>query len=139
MPRHVLYAYVDGCDIEDIADRLEPQFEEFVENREWVSGRASVVNQRHDHAPDMQPGDLPDWDLGLNLELPDPGTEPHGWFSDVEAVATFLGTLHRESGRDFIIGIADTKTGVTEDLFDVRTDWPDLDKLRATVGVEDVR
>jgi hypothetical protein len=138
MPRHNLYAYVHGSDLEDVADMLDARFAEFVESRPWVAGRVSVVNQQHGEETCMQPGDLPLWDLGLNLELPDPGTEPTGWFADVEAVAQFLGTLHRECGRDFVIGIADTATGITDDLFDVSTDSPDLAKLRAIIGVRDV-
>jgi hypothetical protein len=77
--------------------------------------------------------------LGLNLQLPDPGTEPRGWFADIEAIALFLGRLHRECGRDFIIGIADNETGITDDLYDVSTDSPDLGRLRAVVGVGDVQ
>src|SRR4029077_9446967 len=97
MPRHILYAYVDGSDIGDMADMLDDRFEELVENRSWTAGSASVVNQRRDPDPTMQPGDLPDWDLGLNMGLPDPGNEPQGWFADVEAIARVLRTLHRES------------------------------------------
>jgi hypothetical protein len=94
------------------------------------------VNQQHDDETCTQPGDLPLWDLGLNLELPDTGKEPHGWFADVEAIARFLGTLHNECGRDFIIGIVDTESGVTDDLFTVSTDLPDLNELRTIIGVE---
>ena len=54
-----------------------------------------------------------DWDLGVNLELPDAGREPPGWFSDVEEIAVFLRLLSDESGRDFVIGIADAKTGIS--------------------------
>src|SRR5262245_63857633 len=110
MTRHTLYAYVDGADLEDVADLLDARFAEFVAGRVWVAGHASVVNQRRGEETCTQPGDLPPWDLGLNLELPDPNTEPPGWFADVEAVAQFLGRLHRESGRDFIIGISDAQT-----------------------------
>jgi hypothetical protein len=138
MPRYTLYAYVDGADLEDVADTLDTRFAEFVASRDWVAGHASVVNQRHGEETCTQPGDLPLWDLGLNLELPDPHTEPAGWFADVEAVAQFLGTLHREFGRGFIIGIADSQTRITEDLFYVSTDSPDLGKLRAIIGVGDV-
>src|SRR5262245_17591847 len=126
MPRHILYAYVDGADLEGIADALDARFAEFVEGRRWVAGRASVVNQRHGHETCSRPGDLPLWDLGLNLEIPDRDQEPAGWFADVETVGQFLGTLHREFGRDFIIGISDTQTGITHDLFDVSTNAPDL-------------
>jgi hypothetical protein len=135
MSRHTLYAYVDGADLEDVVATLEARFVEFVRRRQWSAGKASVVNHRHGVETCTQAGELPAWDLGLNLQLPDPTTQPSCWFADVEAVAQFLGTLHRESGRDFIIGIADTETGVVEDLFDVSTDSPDLAKLRRVIGV----
>lgn len=138
MPRHTLYAYVDGADLEDVAENLDARFAEFVASRDWITGSVSVVNQRHGEETCTQPGDLPLWDLGLNLELPNPDTEPPGWFADVEAVARFLGTLHREYGRDFAIGIADGETRITEDLFYVTTDSPDLGKLRAIIGVGEV-
>ncbi len=137
MARHVLYAYTDGADLEDVADLLDARFAEFVDSRDWVSGRVWVVNQRHWNETCAQPGDLPYWDLGLNLELPDPNTEPSGWFADVEAIAVFLGGLHGESGRDFIIGIVDTVTDITEDLFDISTESPELIELRAIIGVND--
>jgi len=139
MPRHTLYAYVDGADLADVAAMLETRFMEFVASRRWVAGVASVVNQQHGEDTGTQPGDLPLWDLGISLSLPDSGAESPGWFADVEAIAQFLGTLHRESGRDFIIGIADTETGITDDLFTVSTDSPDLGRLRAIIGVADVQ
>jgi hypothetical protein len=139
MPGHTLYAYVDGADLQDVAAMLEARFTEFISSRRWVAGGASIVNQRHGPDTCTQPGDLPLWDLGITLSLPEPGTEPPGWFADIEAVAQFLGTLHRECARDFIIGIADTETGVTDDLFTVSTDSPDLDRLRAMIGVADVQ
>ena len=81
MPRHILYAYVEGADLEDVADVLDARFAEFVESRNWVTGNISAVNQMQGVETCSQSGDLPLWDLGLNLELPDPGTEPKGWFS----------------------------------------------------------
>lgn len=135
MPRHTLYAYVDGADLEDVAALLESRFTEFVASRRWVAAGASVVNQRHGDETCTQPGDLPLWDLGVTLPLPDTGAEPPDWFTDVEAVAEFLGRLHRETGREFVIGIADTETGITDDLFTVSSDTPDLQQLRAIVGV----
>ena len=135
MPRHVLYAYVDGSDFDDrVASALDVEFVAFVTGRRWVAGKAWAVNQRH--SEDLShPNDLPDWDLGLNLELPDPGKEAPGWFSDVEAIARFLGRLHAEFDRTFIIGIADTNTGITQDLFDTSTPSPDLSQLKAIIGV----
>jgi hypothetical protein len=139
MPRHTLYAYVDGADLERVAEFLEARFEQFVAGRHWTAGLASVVNQRQGGETCRRPGDLPLWDLGLNLELPDVGTEPPGWVADVDAVAQFLGTLHRECGRSFVIGIADSHTGLTEDLFHISTDAPDLGTLRAIIGVGNAR
>jgi len=80
MPRHTLYAYVDGADLHKVASSLESRFTQFVRNRRWAGGYASVVNRRHTKETCTQPGDLPVWDLGLNLELPDADTEAPGWF-----------------------------------------------------------
>ena len=139
MPQHTLYAYVDGADLDDVAETLQTRFVEFVASRQWIAGDVFIVNERHGEETCTQPGDLPLWDLGLNLELPDPGTESPGWFADVEAVAQFLGTLHREYGRDFVIGIGNAETGITDDLFYVSTGSPDLARLRAIIGVGDVQ
>ncbi|MCR6480413.1 hypothetical protein NU688_29955 [Variovorax sp. ZS18.2.2] len=78
---------------------------------------------------------MPDWDLGINLALPDSGNEPEGWFGDVERVAGCLAKLHSTFAREFVIGIADNVTGVTEDLFFVESDAPDLGRLRSAIGV----
>jgi hypothetical protein len=134
MPRHTLYAYVDGADLEDVAALFEGRFTEFVSNRSWIAGQATVVNQQHGCESVTQPDDLPLRDLGLNLQLPDIGTEEQGWFADVEAIARFLGELHRETDREFVIGVADAVTGITDDLFCVSSDTPDVEKLRAIVG-----
>jgi len=137
MPRQILYAYVDGSDLSEVADILDARFEEFVTGRHWIAGRASVVNQRQPDEFTTEAGDLPDWDLGINLELPEPCGEPSAWFENVEAIARFLGTLHGECGRDFVIGIVDRQTFVSQDLFYVSTDSPDLLGLRAIIGVRD--
>ena len=83
MPRQTLYAYVDGADLEVVAAMLEARFTEFVASRQWVASGASVVNQRHGDETCTQPGDLALWDLGITLQLPDPGAEPPGWFADI--------------------------------------------------------
>src|SRR5262245_55204738 len=98
---------------------MEARFREFIASRRWVTGSASVVNQRHDEGTCTKPGDLPLWDLGITLPLPDPGAELAGWFADLEAIAQVLGTLHRECGRDFVVAIADAETNVTHAFFTV--------------------
>jgi len=71
------------------------------------------------------------------MNLPDPGDEPPGWFSDVERIAVFLGQLHAKTGRDFVIGIGDNEQGYSEDLFSVDRPQPDLVLLRRIIGVKD--
>jgi hypothetical protein len=134
MPRHTLFAYVDGYDLDGVADALEGRLRAFVEGRRWVAGEVWVVNQQLADESCTEPEGIPCWNLGLNLDLPDPGMEPAGWFADVEAIACFLGTLHGEFGRDFVIGISDNQTGVVEDLYDIADSSPDLEVLGRVIG-----
>ena len=78
-----LYAYAHGSDLADIADFLQAALDEFVDSRDWFCD-AKVVNQR---APQAQSsaGDLPDWDLGVNLALPK-GNLAQGVFADTAAL-----------------------------------------------------
>ncbi|KQW54018.1 hypothetical protein [Variovorax sp. Root411] len=69
------------------------------------------------------------------MALPDPGDEPDGWFGDVVRIAGYLAKLHSAFDREFVIGITDNVTGVTDDLFFVESDAPDLDRLRSAIGV----
>jgi hypothetical protein len=137
MPRHTLYAYVDGSDLHGNAAKLESEFARFVAETDWAQARPWVVNQRREDEPTLGPDDLPDWELGLNMYLPDPGKEPPGWFSDIERIATFLGRLHTKTGRDFVIGIGDSERGISEDLYVIDRPDPDLALLRETIGVKD--
>jgi len=136
MSRQTLYAYVDGSDLSDIADELQLTLERFVETRRWRSV-PWVVNQQHDNDTTLRPGDLPGWDLGLNMELPDPDEEPPGWFSDVEDIARFLVELRARIGRGFVIGIGDESRGIAEDLYDIGEGGLDLEQLRRIIGVRD--
>ena len=139
MSRHVLYAYVDGSDLHDIESVLMDRLSSFIDSRSWVCADPKVVNQHGDPSdPSLGPEDLPDWDIGLNFTLPDPGAETPSWFTDIEETARFLGRLHVDTGRDFIIGIGDTSTGISDDLFFVQSANPDLGKLRQIIGVGDV-
>jgi hypothetical protein len=112
MPHRALFAYVEGYDLDDIADALEGRLRAFVEGTGWVAGEVWVVNQKwEDDTSCTQPEDNPcRWDLGLNLHLPDRGVEPAEWFADVEAIAPFLSSLDGEFGVNFVIGIADART-----------------------------
>ena len=60
----VLYAYVDGSDLEEIEHRLEKRFADFIQA--WKVGGVSLVNDRDNDSPGENSSDLPDWTLGLN-------------------------------------------------------------------------
>jgi len=137
MAFQTLYAYVDGSDLHEVADLLLDRLRAFVESDGWLVRKPSVVNQRRTDDPTLGPEDFPDWELGLNLELPKRGDEPPGWFSDVEKIARFLGELHSTTGRDFVIGIGGGGPGFSEDLFFVRSASPDVGWLKSALGVKD--
>jgi hypothetical protein len=135
MSRHTLYAYAQGNDLHDVAADIEARVERFIRDGHWRYGKPRVVNQSRPDDPSLQPGDLPDWDLGLNLDLPDPPQEPGGWFDDVERIAMFFAKLHSATGRDFVIGIGDNERGFSEDLFTIDSASPDVSVLRRMIGV----
>lgn len=135
MPNHMLFAYVDGADLHEIAESLEERLVAFAKEGHWRVAAPVVVNQRGSE-DGLRAGDLPSWDLGLNFSLPDVAREPEGWFLDVERIVRFMRRLHGQFKRDFIIGIADSRTGTSEDLFAVESDVPDLARLRQLIGVE---
>ncbi len=138
MAKHTLYAYVDGFDLDEIAEKLILSFEHFLSSREWRCENVTIVDQRHLDDPTLGPGDIQNWDLGLNIDLPDLGKEESGWFSDIIAMATFLGKLYEQMGKAFVIGIGDNNTGITEDLFYVDTNEPNLDELKEIIGIGDI-
>lgn len=137
MPRHTLYAYVEGFDLHDIAENLEAEFERFVSETTWLCGKPWIVNQKPKGDPTLGSNDAPDWDLGLNMHLPDPGDEPPGWFADVERIAIFLGKLHAKTSRGFVIGYSDNELGFSEDLLSVNQPQPDLALLQEWFGIKD--
>jgi hypothetical protein len=134
MARHTLFAYVDGSDLAGIATELESRFEAFVQAYSWRA-TPTVVNQIQARDSTMGADDLPDWDLGLNMALPDPDQEPLGWFSEVERIVSFLAELHRATGREFVLGVHDGDGGFSEDLFSVDRDTPDGEEFRTVLGV----
>ena len=136
MPGQTLYAYVEGNEFHGIAPELESKLELFVRDTPWRYARPWVVNQRLENDPSLRPGDRPDWDLGLNMHLPD--GDPPGWFADVETMVKFIAPLQQEIGRAFVLGISDNERGFTEDLpFEIDSRSPDLALLRRVIGVKD--
>jgi hypothetical protein len=137
MGRYTLFAYVDGFDLDGVAAELDARLEQFVRGRSWVTV-ATVVNQRRLEDASLRNGDLPDWDLGLNIELPDVGEERPGWFGDLEETLGFLAQLHSRTGRDFVLGVYDSQNGITEDLFSIDGPTPNVEEFRRILGVRDV-
>jgi hypothetical protein len=125
MTKHSLYAYALGLNFGAIAVDVTEDVQKFIESRSWICPEVWPVNQQRTSE---------DWELGLNLALPDSSCEPAGWYADVEAVVAFCCQLRREYHRDFVIGIADNRTGCGEDIIEVSSDKPDLEYLRRFIG-----
>jgi hypothetical protein len=128
-PRNVMLAYVDGSDLDGIADQLEARFRDFVSRRAWKAAEVSVVNMRQPRNPEDSPEDLPQWDLGLSLTLPNRGEKDEGWRDDVHATVDLLSVLNEEFGRDFVIAVHDRVRGFNEDVAYVASEPPDLEKI----------
>ena len=128
-PRNVLLAYVDGSDLDGIADRLQSRFDDFASGRAWRAAEVSVVNMRQPRNPNDSPEDLPQWDLGLNFTLPDRDQNDESWRDDVHATVDFLSMLNEEFGRDFVIAVHDRVKGFNEDVGFVASEPPNLEKI----------
>jgi hypothetical protein len=125
-----LYFYVDDSDLHELAPLLRRRFADFLEARTWVASEAWLVDPLHEDTEELRPGDLPDWDLGLNLRLAaPPEARPADWFEDVAAVVAFLRKLSEETGRAFVLG-ASFEGSRPEDLFDVDARPVDLEQER---------
>jgi hypothetical protein len=134
---YTLYAFVEGFDLDEVASHIEGELRGMVAAGDWRWKEPAVVNERHPRTLESKPDDLPPWELGVTIALPDPGKEPVGWFVDVERTILFMAALHKQTGRDFVVGILDTKRGYSEDLFTVDSESPNLEELREIVGMGD--
>jgi hypothetical protein len=102
-----LFAYVDGSDLEECHPALAPQLEALA--NVWADRGARFIDDRFQATPDLSRGDLPDWNLGLNVPL--------GQLTSADA-AQLVETLRRlsaDSGRDFVVGLS-TDDGRSEDI-----------------------
>ena len=134
MAEDTIYFYIDGSDLHELAPLLRRRFADFLDARTWVADEAWFVDELHDDAEGLRPGELPDWDLGLNLRfVAPPEARPAGWFEDVAAIVAFLRTLSAETGRSFVLG-ASFEGSRPEDLFHVDARPVDLAGMRAHLG-----
>ena len=102
-----IYIYIDGADLHEIAESLLARLDDW-QQRE--SSNAIVVNDQYPRTPDLEPEDLPDWNLGLNLDLRLVTRE------ELERTIEFLIRLAEAFQRDFVIGCHDSTTGMSEDM-----------------------
>ncbi|KAA2284212.1 hypothetical protein [Arenimonas fontis] len=98
---HVLAAYADGSDLDDVAPALRAAFARFAESGAWPSLQVLAVDQRQPPDP-AEPEFLPQWDLGLNLGL-DHRPWSADWFAGVESLVGLLRQLAAETGREFVL------------------------------------
>ena len=131
MAKNTVYGYFIGSNFSDISERAVERVEEFIRSRTWICRRVWSVDQ-----PRIASDGQPEWDLGFNVDLPDPYEEPSGWFSDIEALLEFALQLRREFGHDIVIGISDNRTVCAEDIIEIDSEQPDVDYLRRFIGIQ---
>ena len=132
--RHTLYGYIVGVELADGERVVVDLIRTAIEAGDWHYARPCLVNQQHPAGEYDEPDDLPLWDLGLNMRLPEPGAEPVGWVDDLKSVLGILAQVFVATGRDSVVGIHDATTGITDDLFSVRSPVHDFDEFRTAIG-----
>lgn len=132
MSRFVLLACVDGSDLHEVAERIRRDLDHFAASTPW-SRPTWVVDEVRPRDSALQPGDLPDWTLGVNHELPDDHTVDD-WFQDVERIAVTISEIAAATGRTFALCLADTQSGTVEEFASLNGDRVDLEKLRLMLG-----
>jgi hypothetical protein len=118
-------------DLHDIADNIVERINEFIDQRQWICPDICVVNQQR-----AAEDGFAEWNLGLNLDLPDPHQEPPGWFEDVKAIVSFCVNARKKHHHDFVFGISDNDRGIAEDIIDIDSDEPDVEYIKSFIGIE---
>ncbi len=129
MPTQTLFAYALGTDLDKVADGFQERFDALQSSHAWVLKDVWVVNQR---LPDP-PAAAQEWDLGFNLTLPAGKKRPADWTSDVLAIAKVFSELNKETSRQFVIGIADSKSD-PKDLFTIDHPSFEIEKLKTALA-----
>lgn len=102
-----LYAYVNGSDCHEFASPLLDDLNNLRDNSSfWMK----VVDDRFEKTPDMEPDDLPDWNLGINVLFDDVSVEA------LTELFAGLETCCAKYGRAFAIGYVDLDGHVSEDI-----------------------
>jgi len=100
-----LYIYIDGSDLNDVADKIESSIETWLNNTDFD---AIIVNQKHERTPDLKNADLTDWDLGINLN--------YDQLSKLNEIANYLYSLAIKYNRNFALGYYDATSNITENI-----------------------
>ncbi|WP_157597737.1 MULTISPECIES: hypothetical protein [unclassified Rhizobacter] len=122
MAKHTLYAYALPTAAPLDVDRLIVAMQSFIASRKWTCPEVWPVNQGT--------GDTAD--VGLNMVLPDPGSELPGWFEDVAAVAMFCARSRPLFSCNFVIGAGDGKQA--DEITEIDSDNPRIDFIRRFLG-----
>jgi hypothetical protein len=130
MSKNTLYIYFLGTDFCDFVDIFVKHADQFIQSRTWICPDIWTVNQRR-----TARDGVPEWELGLNLDLPDPHQEPPGWFTDVEEIVIFCIACRTEFRHDIEIGISDNERQHCEAIIEITAEPPDLDYLRDFIGI----
>ncbi len=131
MAKNTIYAYLMGNDFSNIADHIVAQINQLIGYREWICPDIWAVNQQSN----AEDGSI-EWELGINLDLPDPYQEPPNWFEDVKVLISFCVDIRKKYNQDFIVGISDNKNGIVENIVKINTDEPDIEYVKRVIGVE---
>lgn len=127
MTKHTLYAYAIGGELELLALGIETRINEFIESRLWNCPDVWAVFQQNTEK---------EWEIGINLSIPNPDQETSDWYLDVEAIVAFCGQLRNDFGQDFIIGIVDNQSGCSEDIIAIDSKKPNYDYLYKFIGTQ---
>lgn len=127
MTRHTLYAYPEGNISASAFRELELTLKKMLQTGSW-----------HQIPRVATSGIGTERTVGYNLDLPDPGMEQPGWYSDIESISLLLANLIDKTQLTFVIGIHDSSSGVSQDLHFIQSTDPDLNRLRAIIGVGEI-
>jgi hypothetical protein len=131
MAKSTIYAYLIGNDFKGIATPIVEQINSFIGQKNWICSEIWAVNQQRE----TEDGSIK-WELGINLDLPDPYQEPPGWFEDVNSIISFCVNIRKEYNHYIVIGISDNESGITEDIIEIDSDEPDIEYIKNFIGVE---
>jgi hypothetical protein len=109
MPRQTLYAYAHVTDACRMTEFLMSRFLKFISSREWQCPHIQMVNR-------FRADGHPNWQLGINVDLPDPGSDIFDWFPDIQAIFEFLQQFHEETALEFVVGVIDHECGTSTNL-----------------------